>query len=455
MRQKPRIAFVDLNQGLKTGHVNAGLLELISYLKKEQDFSFCYFDRLSKEILSKKFQIVAFSANSFSMEYHLNKNRHFFSKISALRIIGGPGPTIQPEKSLTIADIAVLGEGELTLKSIIELFADSGSISALFQNRRLEQLPNLCFRKNRKILKTKREFFPNLEIPRIDWGIIPNLEDYIRHWPYLDYLKKRRGVSFSSSRSCPFQCKFCQPTVENIFGKKLKHKKISFILSELKFLKKHHNINSFMLHDDSFTVNEEHVIDFCNSLIKLKKAQRISFTWICNTRADLVKPELASLMKKAGCVEVRLGIETLDEKNRNELLKKVLPHKEVRESIRVLNKAGIKTLGFFMIGFPNKGIRETVREINKISNLGLDFATFSVLTALPGTYLGSASKNSSFSSYYTSSKDSLSGIPRPLLRLLKTYAFMAFYLHPKRISTSIRQTLKRKTFFYKLKRLLE
>ncbi|HDP73475.1 MAG TPA: B12-binding domain-containing radical SAM protein [Candidatus Woesearchaeota archaeon] len=455
MHEKPRIAFVDLNQGLKTGHVNIGLLEIISFLKKELDFSFRFFDRLSPELFSRRFHIVAFSACGLSLEQQTKKNRRFFSKIRALKIAGGPGPTVQPEKALAISDISVLGEGEPTLKAIIELFIESGSAPGLLNNTGLQDVPNLCFRRKSEIIRTKREFFPELEIPRTDWGIAPNLEKYIKNWPYLDYLKKRRGVSFSSSRSCPFQCTFCQPTVESIFGRKLKHKRVDFILSELKYLKKHHNINSFMLHDDSFTVNEDYVNSFCNSLIKLKEDSGLSFDWICNTRADLVKPGLARLMRQAGCVEVRLGIETLDEENRNKLLRKALPQGTIKEAINALKQERIKTLGFFMIGFPNKGLWETLREIWKISGLSLDLATFSVLTALPGTELGKKYKKSTFSSYYTSSKDSLSGIPPFFLKLLKLYAFIAFYTHPKRFLTTLKQTLKIKTLFYKLKRLLE
>jgi radical SAM superfamily enzyme YgiQ (UPF0313 family) len=60
---------------------------------------------------------------------------------------------------------------------------------------------------------------------------------------------------------------------------------------------------------------------------------------------------------------------------------------KIRQTIEDCKKIGIETLGFFMIGCPGD-THETVRKTLKFSlELGLDFAQYNGVRALPGTEL--------------------------------------------------------------------
>lgn len=450
-----RIAFIDLNNGKRFGETNIGLLELISFLSQRRNDKIEFFDEVDLAINHwRRFDLMVFSSMGFPLEKFINsKKAKILSHIPITKIAGGPGPTIIPEKGLIFADIVIRGEGEIPLLKIINLTDKIKLKREILKSTELKGIENLVFKFNNEVYKTNRVYYPELKPSKIDWNIVKNLEQYIKRWPYLDYIKGTRGISFVSSRSCPFNCSFCQPTVREIFGNRMKFKDSDAILEELLFLRKNYKINSFMLHDDTFTINKNRVIEFCDKLISLRE-KGISFNWICNSRVDTIDEEMAFKMSKAGCKEVRFGVETIDEEKRNSVLNKGIKDKDIERSIKITKRNKMRAFGFFMLGLPEQNFRDALKEIRRISSSNLDLATFSILTPMPGTYLGDKYNVNSFNNYYKSNRNNISKMSNLSLELTRIFAIISFYFRPKRFKNTFKQLSSMHTLFYKLRRFI-
>jgi radical SAM superfamily enzyme YgiQ (UPF0313 family) len=455
-----RIALVDLNWGKAEGEANIGLLEMASYLKRKTNVAFEFFGNPSSIVNNwRQFDLLAFSSMGFPLESFLSSK--LFKKVKRiprLKVAGGTGPSIIPGAALNFADVVIVGEGEIPFQKLVKLINTLGlrkkeTLSVLKSSGILE-IENLVFRSSNGISSTQRRIYSpdEIKISKIDWSLVKDVDLYIKNWRYLDYIKGIRGLSLVTTRSCPFNCAFCQPTVKRMYGGKLKKKKVDFIIDELLFLKRNFKLNAFMFHDDTFTYDRKRVVEICDRLIDLK-AKGINFKWICNTRADSIDDQLASKMRAAGCEEVRLGIETFDEEKRNKVLWKGLKDVDIREAIRVVKRNKMKALGFFMIGLPSQTSKELFKEAFKLTRSELDLASISVFTPLPGTWMGDYYGVSSHNSYYYAHGKNCSKVGRIGLEFFRIFTIFLFYFNPKRIGSTLRQLINRRTFFYKLKRV--
>lgn len=275
---------------------------------------------------------------------------------------GGVHPTILPEEVAKNqdVDIVVRGEGEYTLLEVIQ---------------NIEQLDNvrgITFKKDGKIIHNQnRPLIENLdELPFPARHLLLEKERY-----YPDVF----GNIFAS-RGCPYSCTFCAS--HKIWTKKVRYRSPQNVIAEIKEIQKTFKTHYFRFEDDSFTINKKLVADFCDLLMK----ENLKIRWECETRADMVTPDLIEKMKSAGCEIVTIGVESGDDETLKRI-KKGITIQQIIEAKRILKKSGMKFSAFFMIGFP----WETRKEINKTLSVARELdpyvAVFSVATPYPGTEL--------------------------------------------------------------------
>ncbi len=97
--------------------------------------------------------------------------------------------------------------------------------------------------------------------------------------------------------------------------------------------------------------------------------------------------EMLDLMKRSGCYELTLAVESGDEEVLRHLIHKPLTLDMVREAVRRVKAHGISTNGYFICGFPGetrKNIRNTFRLIRELQ---LDRHYLFMYSPLPGTPL--------------------------------------------------------------------
>jgi anaerobic magnesium-protoporphyrin IX monomethyl ester cyclase len=106
----------------------------------------------------------------------------------------------------------------------------------------------------------------------------------------------------------------------------------------------------------------------------------------CNSyqRLDTLTDETLSLMYKAGCRMIHMGIESGSEKTRK-VMNKFCSLGEITEKVKLIKKNGIKVGAWFMIGFPEETKEEMNKTIRYAFSLGSELVMFTICFPLPGT----------------------------------------------------------------------
>jgi len=108
------------------------------------------------------------------------------------------------------------------------------------------------------------------------------------------------------------------------------------ILEEIKVLQKDYGISYIDFEDELLMGSPERTIQLCESFIN----SRLKFKWSCNGRLNYASPDVLKLMKRAGCVFINYGIESLDD-NALRIMKKGLTVKQITEGIENTLSIGI------------------------------------------------------------------------------------------------------------------
>lgn len=346
-------------------------------------------------------------------------------------IMGGPFATVMPEETLENrhVDAVAVGEGELTLYSLIK------------NSLNFKRVKGIWFKDGNKIrINPRRKPIKNLDsIPFPARDLLP-MKKYIKNWFQLDSVSLGlRGTHIIGSRGCPYNCTFCQPTLRELFGPRIRYRSPKNIVEELLQLKKIYKINSFTFEDDTFIINQKWVVEICKRLIE----ENLDLLWGCNVRANLVNESLLKKMKKAGLVKVYIGIESLSQRILDTVYDKRITINQVKKSIRIAKRLGLKTQGYFMLGAPTETLKEIRATIKFAKNSDLDEAMFSIATPIPGTHLYEKTKGlieadlDSFD-YYKNYVFKSSPNRKKLIMWLKKRAYLEFYLSAKRLPQTIK-----------------
>ncbi|MCG2737372.1 MAG: B12-binding domain-containing radical SAM protein [Candidatus Methanoperedenaceae archaeon] len=283
-------------------------------------------------------------------------------------ILGGPHATILPEETLNKVpqiDMIVRGEGE---KTIVELF------DALENNMDLQNINGITYRNNGIKSTPSQPSIVDLDpLPFPAYHLLP-IHKYKLHPPHG---RKLPYMAMMTSRGCPYNCIYCS---KPIFGQKFRAQSPGRTVNEVEYLIDKFKIKEIVFYDDSFTLNKKRILQLCEEIHKRK----IDILWSCETRVDLINEELLKAMKKAGCYMIAYGIEAGNQMILNNLRKKITTE-QISSAVERTHKAGIQSVGYFMLGSPWE-TPETIREtIDFTKSLKLDFAQFSVMIPFPGT----------------------------------------------------------------------
>ncbi|MHC4687341.1 MAG: B12-binding domain-containing radical SAM protein, partial [Planctomycetota bacterium] len=271
-------------------------------------------------------------------------------KDAGLKVVAG-GPLFTGEHELfEEVDHFVLNEAELTLPSF------------------LSDLERGCAR---RIYKTC-EFADIKETPLPMWELIA--------------LNRYASMSIQFSRGCPFNCDFCNVTA--LFGHRPRIKTSAQIIAELDSLYNLGWRGRLFFVDDNFIGNKKYLLTvLLPELIEWQKDKKqISFN--TETSVNLADDELLmEMMGKAGFDTVFIGIETPDEAGLAECNKKQNKNRDLIESVKRIQRAGLEVQGGFIVGFDSDTPSIFQRQIDFIQKSGIVTAMVGLLQAPPGTSL--------------------------------------------------------------------
>ncbi|MFH0772364.1 MAG: radical SAM protein [Candidatus Omnitrophota bacterium] len=221
-----------------------------------------------------------------------------------------------------------------------------------------------------------REDLDTLAFPR---------RDLIRNELYKNPVNDRPMATIVISRGCPAQCIFCLTPL--ISGRKLRKRSVENVIAELKDCVINYGIKDFFFRADTFTMDKAYVRELCAAI----RDNSLNISWVANSRTDAIDKELVEIMRQAGCWLMAFGIESGNDEIQRKI-KKGTNAEQAREAIRLCKEAGIKTLGFFMIGFPWDSEASVGDTSNLIKELDCDFIEVHIAMPFEGTPLNTICK---------------------------------------------------------------
>ena len=175
---------------------------------------------------------------------------------------------------------------------------------------------------------------------------------------------------------CPFDCSFC------IMGKlRYKTRSVENVIEELRHIASL-GVREVFFVDQTFGAKGDKTRRMLEEMVRLK----LGLSWFCFSRVDVLRGDLLSLMKEAGCHTVILGIESGSE----ELLaryRKGYDKAQIRQTVAMCRDLGINTMGTFIIGLPDETEETAAETLAFLNELPLDYASFNVAVPRAGTDL--------------------------------------------------------------------
>jgi radical SAM superfamily enzyme YgiQ (UPF0313 family) len=207
----------------------------------------------------------------------------------------------------------------------------------------------------------------------------------IPRWDLID-LRDYVTMPVQFSRGCPFECEFCDIVVMN--GRVPRTKEPAQLVRELEALRAAGWKDMVFIVDDNFIGNRKQAKEMLRALIDWRRSVRPGMGFLTEASVNLAEhPELCELMVEAGFKKVFLGIETPSAEGLEECGKTQNRKRDLADSVRTLQHAGLEVMGGFIVGFDSDPQDIFARQFEFIQRTGVVTAMVGLLTALPQTGL--------------------------------------------------------------------
>ena len=329
------------------------------------------FDDLKQAIAGMNPGMIVWSTGTPSLESDLQLASRVRGWGAAARtVVFGTHVTVLDRECLQSApglDVIVRNEPEATVAELA---------GALAEGKDLTGIAGITYRNEQGgiVRNPARPFIENLDdLPFPAWHLI----DVDR---YRLPLKGRRFLMVAPLRGCPFHCSFC--TCHTYYGARLRTRSVQRVIAEIVHDRERFGINDFFFWAETFVVSKNYVRELCRAIL----AQDLRIAWTANSRVDTVDRGLLSLMARAGCWMISFGIESASQAVLDQADKGIRVS-DAMSAVQLARKAGIKTVGHFILGLPGETERSLEETIDFAKKLRLDLAQFYCAVPFPGSRL--------------------------------------------------------------------
>jgi radical SAM superfamily enzyme YgiQ (UPF0313 family) len=298
---------------------------------------------------------------------------------NALILTGGAHASSVREAVMDEADVdvAVPGEGELATEAVLQTW--------LGGKRDFSAVPGVIWR------DTSGEVMVNpgplSRIDDLDTLPMPayDLIDLPAYWKVQSIapIFRRRYVSLTSSRGCPYNCIWCH----KIFGKSIRMHSAERVVDEMSFLLGKYGsmgMRDFEFLDDNFNFSPKRVIDISENL--LSRGMRVKLAFPTGLRADLLTGPAIDALADAGMFWCGFALETGSPRLQKYTCK-VMNIPKLLAAGEHVTRRGVFCNLYCMLGFPSETEEEIRQTVDTACASPFHTASFFTVTPFPGTAL--------------------------------------------------------------------
>ncbi len=329
---------------------NLALLTLAAYLPSSWDVHFIEEDYISEEkadeiLFMQGYDLALISIVNYTALRGYEIGDRLCQK-GIYTVIGGLHASALPDEAALHAHTVVIGEGEEIIGEFVKDF--------------LNNTPKNLYKCSSPVDLTR--------IPPARYDLIPNPSRYNK-------------MPVFATRGCPHNCDFC--CFPSLYGRKFRHKTVDQVIGDIRHIMKIHPEPYIHFCDENLLCDTAFAKELLTAMIPL------DISWECFCDIGIAEDEeLLRLLKKSGCEDLLIGLETADPN----VMKDVDPWKfeklkRYKEYIRKIQSMRLPVTGLFILGFDNDDADVFRKVRDFIASAGLFDMDFAVLTPIPGSRL--------------------------------------------------------------------
>lgn len=323
------------------------------------------------ELATLKPQLVLLETSTPSIKNDLAMAAAVKRVTGAVVVMAGTHATALPAECLAepAVDYVVRYEYDYVLRNLLE---------ALQAGRDPSGLGGLALRRADGAVQVNESEPKIPDLDAIPWPLREGLPMHKYNDPFC---KQAPNVAMMASRGCPYACTFCvEPTVF-YDGSNYRKRSPANIVDEMEHCIREYGAREIYFDDSSFSVDQDQVLAICAEI----QRRGLKISWSAMADAHL-KPDTLKVMRAAGCVALKFGLESSDAK----ILRNVKKHINLdmcKKMVQASNAIGIETHATYIFGLPGE-TRETLKATTDFAfKLGTTTAQFALIIPIPGTVL--------------------------------------------------------------------
>lgn len=262
----------------------------------------------------------------------------------------------------------LLGEAEATVLELVQRLLNGG-------NPEVESIPGLAHLIDDQVVRTgSRPLMRDLDALPFPSRDLIDIDQYRNAW---ETNHGRFSLNIVASRGCPYRCNWC---AKPIYGDSFTVRSPRSVAEEMRQLKYEFGATHLWFADDIFGLRAPWVRDLADEVEKLDAA--IPFKM--QSRVDLMTANNVRALRRAGCAEAWLGVESgsqaiLDAMEKGTHVEQIA---KARENLR---GEGIRACYFLQFGYPGETWQDIQKTAELVRQTRPDDIGVSVSYPLPGT----------------------------------------------------------------------
>ena len=274
-------------------------------------------------------------------------------------------------------DIAVLGEGDVTIVDLVHTIVGNGALA---------DVDGIAFRNGDRIIRTQdRAHISKMEdIPFPNFALF-EIDEYLKvsyktvPEPHPIPVEKLLTLPVNTARGCPYNCSFCYHAFKDC---PYRFYPFDLVLKEYKRLQDNYGIKYLNFWDELTLVSRKRAFELCEAIQK----SQLEVYWPIGPRANLFKKNDFEFLKK--CKELGAHImggalESADEEILQAMNKKISPGDFI-EQMTTARRAGIQPVTSLVFGYPQETKATIKRTIEVCKQAGV-YPSVGFVLPLPNT----------------------------------------------------------------------
>jgi radical SAM superfamily enzyme YgiQ (UPF0313 family) len=335
------------------------------FLSPEKYFAF---DRIAEKSVDEEPDAICFSVMSTNYVFFKNLSREIKRRSNIPVIAGGVFCSLRPDLFIpgTGCDCIVLGESEKTIIRLVETIIRND------HSYIMKDIPGIMFRQDDGTIYRNPE---------------SSFEKDLDKLPYPDrslFGDTKGSLYMLTSRGCFHPCTYCCASRINRLHhiKGLRKRSVDSVINELLYEISQKKYDRIFFYDDLFIINEEWFDEF-----SLKYEKEVGLPYYCSVNAGMISENVARLLKRSHAREVQIGVQSVNEVYKAEVLKRKESNTSIVKAVEILKRNKIRVLVDFIFGLPGESEEDLVGAVEFVNDHRPSSVQVNFLCYYPGSEL--------------------------------------------------------------------